>query len=181
MKKNHSSTPPLLWILLLFLALPSSLHADLLYTSNGSSITITGSNPQATGDLVIPAAIDNLPGTTIGQGAFASCANLISVAIPETVRSIDFYGFAYCPNLISLYFKGDAPSLGGSVFFSSPNVTVHYILGRANWNSTLADRPTAQWLPPPSITSSATAAAIIGLPFSLNPAVERRSSARFEG
>ena len=77
------------WILLLLLLiLPASLKAELLYSTTNNIITITGSNPKATGDLVIPSTINNRPVRFIGEKAFFECSGLKNVTLPSSLTSI---------------------------------------------------------------------------------------------
>jgi hypothetical protein len=48
-------------------------------------------------------------------------------------------------NLISVYFKGNAPSLGGSGVFDDCNATVYYLPGTTGWGTSFGGRPTVLW------------------------------------
>ena len=54
-------------------------------------------------EVTIPASVSyggyNYPVTTIGQDAFASCSNLQSVTLPNTITAIYSYAFNYCTKL----------------------------------------------------------------------------------
>ena len=65
----------------------ASLKAELLYSTSANTITITGSNPLASGNLVIPATINNLPVTSIGNYAFYGCTGLTSMTLPSSLTS----------------------------------------------------------------------------------------------
>jgi hypothetical protein len=85
--------------LLLALALPSLLEAQLSYTTNNGAITITGysgCDSGSNGAVVIPDAIDGLPVTSIQDRAFYDCTGLTSVAIPGSVTNIGAEAFAFC-------------------------------------------------------------------------------------
>ena len=81
------------WTVLLLLTLTQASQAALLYSTNGSKITITGSNPKASGALVIPSTIDTLPVTAIGDSAFESCTALTCVTIPPASSPSEFLRF----------------------------------------------------------------------------------------
>ncbi|MSU05149.1 MAG: hypothetical protein EXS23_07940, partial [Pedosphaera sp.] len=74
--------------LALLLTFTATSKAELLFSSNGSAITITGSNPQATGALIIPGKINGLPVTSIGYIAFWGYTGLTSVTLPSSLTSI---------------------------------------------------------------------------------------------
>ncbi|MDE7225654.1 MAG: leucine-rich repeat protein, partial [Ruminococcus sp.] len=52
--------------------------------------------------IVIPAEIDGLPVTSIGENAFAFCYNLTSITIPDSVKNIGKCAFYYCESLESI-------------------------------------------------------------------------------
>ena len=66
-----------------------------------SSGTITGADEGVT-SAVIPASIDGVPVTAIGDNVFNSCDSLTSVTVPAGVTSIDPYAFHYCEVLSSI-------------------------------------------------------------------------------
>ena len=132
--------------LALLLTFTATSKAELLFSSNGSAITITGSNPQASGVLIIPNKINNLPVTAIGQYAFYSCSGLTSVTLPSSLTSIAEMAFYNCSGLRSICFLGDAPSVGGSTFNATPG-TVYFIEGKTGWGSGFGGLPTAMWTP----------------------------------
>ncbi|MCX6882628.1 MAG: leucine-rich repeat protein, partial [Verrucomicrobia bacterium] len=142
---------------------------ELLFSSDGVKITITGSNPKATGVLIIPKTINGLPVTSIGSSAFFDCRGLTSVKIPNTVTSIGVGAFSECigltsitiPNsvtaigwgafydcigLTSVYFMGNAPSVGSDAFYDTP-ATIYYIQGKTGWSATFEGRPTVAFQP----------------------------------
>ena len=91
--------------------LPTKL-VPLLYSSNGTQITITGLNDDGwgyTGHLPLPAVLNGLLVTAIADGAFVSRALLTSVTIPDSVTSIGSYAFEHCTSLTSVLFTGNAP------------------------------------------------------------------------
>jgi hypothetical protein len=82
------------------LALPAVVQAQFNFLTNNGTITITGYTG-AGGDVTIPATINGLPVTTIGDFAFSG-TSLTQVTIPDSVREIDGGAFAACSNLTSV-------------------------------------------------------------------------------
>jgi hypothetical protein len=84
---------------------------------------------------------------SVGNGAFYNCTNLISVTIPSSVTNVGDCAFASCTSLTSVYFKGNAPTLGASVFDGDNNATIYYLAGTTGWSTNFGGRPTALWNP----------------------------------
>jgi len=85
--------------------------------------------------------------TSIGPGAFSGCTSLASMTIPDSVVSVADWAFADCTSLTSLEFQGNRPIAGSKLFEATTAVTVYYLPGSTGWGPTLADRPTALWIP----------------------------------
>ncbi len=79
-------------MLLLLLALPGVVQAQFTFTTNNGAITITGYTGTA-GAVKIPAKINGLRVTGIGDNAFFRCYSLTNITIPNSVRSIGFLAF----------------------------------------------------------------------------------------
>ncbi len=73
-------------------------------------IAITGSEPKATGALVIPSTINGKIVRSIEPNAFRGSTGLTKVTIPDTVLFISGSAFQDCPALTNVYFKGDTPN-----------------------------------------------------------------------
>ncbi|AAM07629.1 leucine-rich repeat protein [Methanosarcina acetivorans] len=95
------------------------LEDYLTYTSDSSSITITGYTGPA-GDLVIPDEIDGLPVTKIADRVFQGTP-LTSVVIPDSVTNIGLYQFQNCEDLISIY-TGGVPSISTNNIRNCPSL-----------------------------------------------------------
>ncbi|MBQ1375190.1 MAG: leucine-rich repeat protein, partial [Clostridia bacterium] len=98
-----------------------------------SSGTITGADGGVT-SAVIPASIDGVPVTAIGNSAFSSCHSLTSVAIPAGVTSIDPYAFQYCDVLSSITVDSGNnayASEDGVLFSKDKSMIVRYPEGKS--------------------------------------------------
>lgn len=83
----------------------------------------------------------------IDLNAFESCTSLTSVVLPGDIF-LAHQAFLMCTSLTSVYFNGNAPSVvGEKVFLDADDVIVYYLPDATGWEDTLADRPTAIWIP----------------------------------
>jgi hypothetical protein len=87
-------------------------NPNLKYNITGDAVTITGCDKKASGALIIPAAIEGKPVTSIGKGAFVSCTNLTSITIGDSVTSIGEWGFRHCSSLTSITIGDNVTSIG---------------------------------------------------------------------
>ena len=78
-------------------------YGDYLYyrINNDNTITITDCNESAV-SVDIPAQIDGMSVTNIGDRAFQSCDSLTSVTIPDSVMRIYAGAFESCTNLTNI-------------------------------------------------------------------------------
>jgi hypothetical protein len=101
--------------------------AGLEYERNEQGgITITGYAGTAA-ELVIPAEIDGLPVTEIGESAFLGRRSLASVTIPAGVTSIGHWAFSGCTGLRSVTIPNSVTVIGDCAFIgcnSLKSVTV---------------------------------------------------------
>ena len=84
-----------------FTATAAAQFGDFTYTMANGAVTITGYTG-AGGDVEIPAQIEGLPVTAIGNSAFSGKASLMSVSIPASVTSIGSTAFSSCTSLRSI-------------------------------------------------------------------------------
>jgi len=92
-------------------------------SADGKSITIDEYKGKAT-VVNIPAKIQNLPVTKIGDQAFGT-SKITSVTIPNTVTSIERGAFQTCAYLTSVTFQGTIPASGfAASAFGSGRVTL---------------------------------------------------------
>ena len=87
----------------------ATYELDYLMNPDGISYAITGfadvSGAEYGIELVIPADHDGIPVTVIEADAFNDNDNIISVSIPESIKSIGSAAFENCSNLSYIYFN----------------------------------------------------------------------------
>ena len=105
---------------ILFLAvvglLPMLAQAQLTYNTNNGAIIITGDTGSST-EIIIPAAINNYPVTSIGEYAFFSRSSLTSITIPSSVTNIGDYAFYNCAGLTNVPLVNGVTTIGVYSFF----------------------------------------------------------------
>ncbi|MPN49036.1 hypothetical protein SDC9_196649 [bioreactor metagenome] len=87
----------------------------ILRESDGSNAVITGFSG-ALNDLVIPAMLDNLIVTKLGDWAFYWNTLLTRVALPDTMNSIGHYAFAGCSELIEVVIPESVVDIANDAF-----------------------------------------------------------------
>ncbi len=119
-----------------------SVSAPFKYETEGNAVTITGCDRKASGALIIPAAIEGKPVTSIGKWAFYECISLTSITfgtnskltsvgakafarcmylksitIPDGVTSIGSFAFGQCTSLTSITIPNGVTSISSGAFF----------------------------------------------------------------
>ena len=103
---------------------PESQAQELIsYEIGDAGATITGWDPFAEGEPVIPKQIEGLSVTSIGDMAFLGCGSLTSVTIPDSVTSIGYGAFSGSTNLTSITIPDSVTSIGGSAFSGCSSLT----------------------------------------------------------
>jgi hypothetical protein len=108
--------------LLLVLALPAVVQAQFSFTTNNGTLTLTGYDGPG-GAVSIPAAINGLTVTSIGDYAFCACGNLTSVTIGTSVISIGDNAFRECSGLTNITIGYGVTSIGDYAFCACGNLT----------------------------------------------------------
>ena len=90
-------------------------YNDLRYKKYDDHIEITGCNRNVT-SVDIPAEIDGLPVTEIGDVAFCDCRSLTSITIGTGVTSIGINAFGWCKSLTSVIIPDGVTSIGENAF-----------------------------------------------------------------
>lgn len=94
----------------------SQQYGDIYYTSDGSSVTITGCTAAVT-DLVIPGTIGGLPVKTIGREAFMGNETLNTIVMPDSVEVISSYAFWNCTNVSFDKLPANLKTIGIGAFY----------------------------------------------------------------
>ncbi|HEY5504902.1 MAG TPA: leucine-rich repeat protein, partial [Sedimentisphaerales bacterium] len=118
-----------------------------------------------TGPYTIPSTVGS-----IGNWAFAYCADLIGVTIPAGVTNIGSWAFAVADGglttitipssvksigdaaffsfgLNQIYFTGDAPNTGPDVTLIAYDAHIYYLPWTTGWSTTFGGEPTVLWNP----------------------------------
>lgn len=90
---------------------------------NGNTYTVAGiGNVSDATNIVIPERHDNLPVTTIAQGAFENVQSIQTVIVPSSVTKVLSGAFRNCENLVSVTFDGSSTTLGEQTFKGCKNL-----------------------------------------------------------
>ena len=97
-------------------------YGDFTYTETGNTVTITG-YIGTEGSVTIPAQIDGKPVTGIGENAFSSWTDPISVTIPNSVTRIEDRAFIGSKGLTSITIGNGVTSIGIGAFWDCRGLT----------------------------------------------------------
>lgn len=91
-------------------------EGDYTYTvtSNKSTITAYGG---AGGSVTIPSTLGGYPTVAIVNNVFSNNTNLVSVVIPDSIKTIGYSAFLYCTELISVDLGEGATSIDSNAFY----------------------------------------------------------------
>jgi len=116
-------------VALLLLALQDVTQAQFSYTTNNGTITVTRYTGSG-GAVSIPAVINGLPVTGIGNSAFFD-KGLTAVTIPDSVTNIGGYAFYGCASLTNVTIGNGITSIGEAAFENCFSLTSVYFIGNA--------------------------------------------------
>ena len=91
--------------------------------SDGNTCAINGIGKCADTDIVIPSTIGAYRVTAIGTQAFADCAGIRTVSIPDSVTSISGYAFYGCTGLTGVSIPDTVRDIGYSAFYGCESLT----------------------------------------------------------
>ncbi|MBR2876417.1 MAG: leucine-rich repeat domain-containing protein, partial [Clostridia bacterium] len=106
---------------------------NLVFTlnSDGKSYSVTGFiNQIRSATLEIPASLNGLPVTSIGEYAFRHCTSLTSVIIPDTVTNIGEKAFYNCILLENIIISDYVKNIGSAAFSETA-----YLNNSNNWEN----------------------------------------------
>ena len=143
-KKKHNKPLKLILLLIAGMALVAALafggkgilkpkSEPLDYEEKGMFFNIYDDHAElrevdrTTESIYIPIAIKGKTVTGIGDRAFANCARVFSITIPESVTSIGEYAFVGCFNLKSVTIPKNTTKIGDQVFSSCGRLNSIYV------------------------------------------------------
>ena len=101
---------------LLLLAAPAAVQAQYTVSTNSDTTINIVRDTGAFGNVSVPASINSLPVTTVGQYAFANISNLTSVVFPSGVAGIGGFAFYLSTNLTNVGIPSTVTNIGTNVF-----------------------------------------------------------------
>ena len=99
------------------------LNPNLKYEIKDGTVSITGCDKKASGELTIPATIEGKTVTRIGDEALRNCSSLTSITIPDGVIGIEVWAFANCSSLTSITIPDSVTSIGEGAFSECTSLT----------------------------------------------------------
>lgn len=86
------------------------------YVNNGSSIEITDCAYDVK-SVSVPAEIGGVPVTSIGDYAFSSCYDMVSIKLPNSITTIGDHAFFCCFDLTSFTMPDSVTKVGEAAFY----------------------------------------------------------------
>lgn len=111
-----------LCLLAIFVTPFITVASEYEYSINDNKVIITKYTGIG-GDVSIPETLEGAPVVTIGKTAFYGNQNLISIALPSTVRNIGNQSFAHCRELTSVTVPEGVSKISDSMFYGCSGLT----------------------------------------------------------
>ena len=102
---------------------PLAERVTFYYREDNGGAMITGYSGNAA-ILTLPAYLDGLPVTAIGERAFAH-ASFVALTLPDGIVSIDWFAFYECLSLTDITIPASVTSIGYAVFDGCPALVLH--------------------------------------------------------
>ena len=93
------------------------------YPLDDGTYGVACGNAKYLSEIEIPATYNGKAVTTIVDGAFSSCANFKSIAIPDSITSIGDFAFNSCTSLTSIDIPDSVTTIGDSTFALCTSLT----------------------------------------------------------
>jgi hypothetical protein len=106
------------------------IQNNIVFSSSGTSITITSVTSAPFGNVVIPNGVTNI-GSSIGSSPFSGCNTIISFSVPASVTGNPGASFAGCNGLTSINVNSSNPnyeSISG-ILFNKTETTIIEVPG----------------------------------------------------
>ena len=107
-------------------------------------------------DVVIPSQLGGLPVTSIGDSAFKKCDRIVSVVIPDGVKTIGHFAFEECASLINITIPNSVTFLGDGAFYNcanlTGNITIPYGVENIYWSTFIGCEKLTSVTLPDSVT-----------------------------
>lgn len=107
-------------------------------------------------DVVIPSQLGGLPVTSIGDSAFKKCDRIVSVVIPDGVKTIGHFAFEECASLINITIPNSVTFLGDGAFDNcanlTGNITIPYGVENIYWSTFIGCEKLTSVTLPDSVT-----------------------------
>jgi BspA type Leucine rich repeat region (6 copies) len=114
-------------------ALSGDVRAQLSFTTNNGTITITGFASPTITALTIPSKTNGYPVTSIGIWAFEGNSEVSSISIPDSVTNIELGALAQCQNMTAITVNSGNPAyknVNGVLFNKKTTKLIQYPAGK---------------------------------------------------
>lgn len=122
--------------------LPAIVSAQVNYAKDTffKGVAYVTNSPHASGFILIKDYYQGYPVTTVGNGAFQNCTELVGVIIPEGITDIGFVAFAGCSSLSEVTIPNSLTSIDTGAFDRCSSLTSLTIPNNVTYIGSLAFR-----------------------------------------